>query len=203
MGAREAEESATPLGPLIILSGPSGSGKSTLLGRLLAETDLPLHVSVSATTRAPRAGEVNGKHYYFWTRQRFEEAQRAGAFLEWAEVHGCLYGTLKSEVDGYRAKGVGVILDIDVQGATQIRRLYPDSVSIFLRTSSLPTYEARLRQRGTETEEAIQRRLVAAGRELAHAGEYDYQVINDDLSMAVAEVDGIVRRQFERGNHAG
>jgi guanylate kinase len=203
MGAQEAKESAIRLGPLIILSGPSGSGKSTLLSRLLAETDLPLHVSVSATTRAPRGGEVDGQHYYFWTRQRFEEAQRAGEFLEWAEVHGCLYGTPKSEVDGYRAKGIGVILDIDVQGAAQIRRLYPGSVSIFLRTSSLQTYEARLRQRGTEKEEAIQRRLVAAGRELAHAREYDYQVVNDDLATAVAEVDRIVRRQFERDNHAG
>jgi guanylate kinase len=203
MEAREAHKSAIRLGPLIIVSGPSGSGKSTLLGRLLAESDLPLHLSVSATTRAPRSGEVDGKHYYFWTRERFEEAQRAGEFLEWAEVHGCLYGTLRSEVDPYRAQGTGVILDIDVQGAAAIRGLYPDSVSIFLRTSSLQTYEARLRQRGTESDQAIQRRLAAAGRELAHAEEYDYQVVNDDLATAVAEVEYIVRRQFERGKHAG
>jgi guanylate kinase len=203
MSAGETKESAIRLGPLIIMSGPSGSGKSTLLGRLLAETELPLHLSVSATTRLPRAGEVDGKHYHFWTQKRFKEAQRAGEFLEWAEVHGCLYGTLRSEVDPFRARGTGVILDIDVQGAAEIRRLYPDSVSIFLRTSSLPTYEARLRHRGTEKEEAIQRRLVAAEHELAHAGEYDYNVVNDDLSTAVAEVDGIVRRQFEGGTHAG
>ena len=190
-------------GPLIILSGPSGSGKSTLLERLLATTDLPLRLSVSATTRLPRCGEVDGKHYHFWTRERFEEARRAGAFLEWAEVHGSLYGTLRSEVDPYRARGVGVILDIDVQGATEVRRLYPDSVSIFLCTPSLETYEARLRQRGTENEEALGRRLAAAVRELAHAGEYHYQVTNDDLGTAVAEVDAIVRGQFERGNHAG
>jgi guanylate kinase len=191
------------MGPLLILSGPSGSGKSTVLERLLAQTDLPLHVSVSATTRLPRCGEVNGRHYHFWTRERFEEARRGGAFLEWAEVHGCLYGTLRAEVDPYRAKGQGVILDIDVQGAAQVRRIYPDSVSIFLRTSSLQTYEARLRRRGTENEEAIQRRLATAGRELAHAGEYDYQVINDDLDTAVAEVEAMVRCQFERGTHAG
>jgi guanylate kinase len=203
MAAGEAKESPIRLGPLIILSGPSGSGKSTVLDRLLAESDLPLHVSVSATTRLPRSGEVDGKHYHFWTRQRFEKAQRAGEFLEWAEVHGCLYGTLRSEVEPYRAQGRGVILDIDVQGAAVIRRLYPDSVSIFLRTSSLQTYEARLRQRGTEKEEAIQRRLAAARRELAHAGEYDYQIVNDDLATAVAEVERIVRRQFERGKHAG
>lgn len=190
-------------GPLIILSGPSGSGKSTLLERLFATTDLPLHLSVSATTRLPRAGEIDGKHYYFWAPERFEQAKRAGEFLEWAEVHGCQYGTLKSEVDPYRAQGVGVILDIDVQGACQVRRLYPDSVSIFLRTSSMATYEVRLRRRGTEKEEAIRRRLAAAARELEHAGEYDYQVVNDDLSKAVAEVESIVRRQAERGDHAG
>src|SRR5437899_8814322 len=124
-------------GPLIILSGPSGSGKSTLLERLLATTDLPLHVSVSATTRLPRRGEMDGKQYYFWTRERFEQAKRAGELLESAAVHGCQYGTLRSEVDPYRARGVGVILDIDVQGATQIRRIYPDSVSIFLHAGSL------------------------------------------------------------------
>src|SRR5207244_5942471 len=134
----------------------------------LAQTNLRLRVSVSATTRLPRSGEVDGKHYHFWKRQRFEEAQRAGEFLEWAEVHGSLYGTLRSEVDPYRAQGIGVILDIDVQGASQIRRLYPDSVSIFLRTSSLATYEARLRRRGTENEAAIRRRLAAAAQELAH-----------------------------------
>ena len=196
-------ESKIPRGPLIILSGPSGSGKSTLLERLLAKADLPLHVSVSATTRLPRRGEIDGKHYYFWTRERFEQAKRAGEFLECAEVHGRQYGTLRSEVDPYRVQGIGVILDIDVQGASQIRRLYPDHVSIFLRTGSLATYEARLRQRGTENEEAIRRRLAAAARELDHAGEYDYQVVNDDLSTAVAEVESIVRRQSERGNHAG
>jgi guanylate kinase len=190
-------------GPLIILSGPSGSGKSTLLERLLAKTDLPLHVSVSATTRLPRAGEIDGKHYYFWTPERFEQAKQAGEFLESAQVHGRQYGTLRSEVDPYRRQGIGVILDIDVQGAAQIRRIYPDSISIFLCAGSLETYEARLRQRGTENEEAIRRRLAAAAQELDHAGQYDYQVINEDLSTAIAEVETIVRRQSKRGNHAG
>jgi len=190
-------------GLLIILSGPSGSGKSTLLERLLAKADLPLHVSVSATTRLPRGGEIDGKHYYFWTPERFEEAKRAGEFLEAAQVHGCQYGTLRSEVDPYRRQGISVILDIDVQGAAQIRRIYPDSISIFLRAGSLETYEARLRQRGTENEESIRRRLAAAAQELDHAGQYDYRVINEDLSTAVAEVETIVRRQSKRGNHAG
>ncbi len=190
-------------GLLIILSGPSGSGKSTLLERLLAKADLPLHVSVSATTRLPRGGEIDGKHYYFWTPERFEEAKRAGEFLESAQVHGCQYGTLRSEVDPYRRQGISVILDIDVQGAAQIRRIYPDSISIFLRAGSLEMYEARLRQRGTENEESIRRRLAAAAQELDRAGQYDYQVINEDLSTAVAEVETIVRRQSKRGNHAG
>src|SRR5437879_2883416 len=132
-------------GPLIILSGPSGSGKSTVLARLLEQTDLPLHLSVSATTRKPRPGEIDGVHYYFWTRQRFLGEKDAGAFLEWAEVHGQYYGTLKEEVEPYRAGGKGVILDIDVQGAGQVRGLCPDSVSVFLRTSSLDAYEERLR----------------------------------------------------------
>src|SRR5262245_19748547 len=105
------------LGPLIILSGPSGSGKSTVIRRLLAEAGLPLRLSVSATTRAKRPGEQEGVDYYYWTRERFAEQAADGAFLEWAEYAGNLYGTPRSEVDGYRARGVGVILDIEVKGA--------------------------------------------------------------------------------------
>jgi guanylate kinase len=197
------QESKNRLGPLIVLSGPSGSGKTTLLERLLAESGLPLHLSVSATTRPPRRGERDGKDYNFWTRERFEKEKAAGAFLEWAEVHGKYYGTLWREVNPFRERGIGVILDIDVQGAAQVRRLCPDRVSIFLQTSTLATYEERLRKRGTENEEAIRRRLAAAQRELACAGEYDYQVINDDLNTAVADLRAIVQGLFTRGNHAG
>ncbi len=190
-------------GPLIILSGPSGSGKSTVIRRLLATTDLPLRLSVSATTRAPRAGEVDGVHYHFWTPERFEREVAAGAFLEWAEVHGRYYGTLLGEVEPYREQGQGVLLDIDVQGAAQVRKRYPgDHVSVFLRARSLDDYRQRLRQRGTEAEDAIARRLLAAERELACAGEYDYQVVNDVLEQAVAEVEAIIRRQFTGGRHA-
>src|SRR5215510_9512995 len=113
-------------GPLIILSGPSGVGKSTVVGRLLAGGDPPLRLSVSATTRPRRPGEVDGVHYHFWTRERFAKELAAGAFLEHAEVHDQLYGTPRAEVDPYRERGMGVILDIDVQGAASIRRLYPD-----------------------------------------------------------------------------
>ncbi len=187
-------------GPLIILSGPSGSGKSTLIRRLLEEGALPLRLSVSATTRLPRPGEIDGVHYYFWKRPRFEAQRDAGAFLEWAEVHGNLYGTLRSEVDDYRARGVGVLLDIDVQGAAQIRRLYPDCVSIFLRTSNEQEYERRLRKRHTEDEASIARRLETARRELARKGEFDHEVLNDDLETAAAEVRGLIAEAFLKGS---
>jgi guanylate kinase len=190
-------------GPLIILSGPSGSGKSTVVAGLLARGDLPLHVSVSATTRPRRGYEQDGVHYHFWARPRFEEARKAGQFLEWAEVHGHCYGTPCSEVEPYRARGAGVILVIDVQGAAQVRARCPDAVSVFLRTSRWETTEQRLRERHTEDEAAIQRRLAAARHELARAGEYDYQVLNDDLETAVEAFHAIVKGQFERSGHAG
>jgi guanylate kinase len=193
------------LAPLFILSGPSGSGKSTVLGRLLAEPYPPLHLSVSVTTRAPRPGEEDGKHYHFWTaeRERFETAVAGGAFLEWAEVWGNLYGTLRQEVEPFRAKGTGVVLDIDVQGAEQVLRACPDAVTIELRTSSLAAYEERLRKRGTETEEAIQRRLRGAQRELERSQHYQYHVINDDLQAAVDHLRAIVRDHSTRSSHAG
>jgi guanylate kinase len=189
-------------GPLIILSGPSGSGKSTVIGRLLARGDLPLRLSVSVTTRPPRAREVDGKDYYFWTREQFSREREAGGFLEWAEVFGNFYGTLRREAEPYREQGVGVILDIDVQGAAQVRRQCPDAVTIFLRTSSFETYERRLRDRKTEDEAALQRRLAGARRELERAHEYQYEVINDDLEKAVADLHALVRPFFQRGNHA-
>jgi guanylate kinase len=193
-------------GPLFILSGPAGSGKSTVVGRLLErarEEGLPLRVSVSATTRPPRPYEVDGRHYHFWSRERFEHERQAGGFLEWAEVHGSCYGTLRSEVEPYRDQGTGVILVIDVQGAAKVRQACPDAVSVFLGTASPEVLERRLRARGTESEAALQRRLAGALRELECRGEYDYQVINDDLDTAVGLLLGIVRRQFERGGHAG
>jgi guanylate kinase len=191
------------LAPLFILSGPTASGKSTVLARVLAEPQPPLRLSVSATTRSPRPKEQDGKHYHFWTRQRFESAVERGEFLEWAEVWANLYGTPRQEVEPYRAKGIGVVLDIDVQGAEQVLRVCPEAVTIFLRTSSPETYEARLRKRGTETEEAIQRRLRGAELELERGQNYQYHVINDDLDEAVAQLRAIVRTHSERSSHAG
>lgn len=186
-------------GPLIVVSGPSGSGKSTVIGRLLAAKKWPLRLSVSATTRAPRPGEVDGVHYHFWTPERFEAEVRAGGFLEWARVHDKRYGTLRREVEGAREQGVGVILDIDVQGAEQVRKQCPDAVTVFLRAPDFATGAQRLRKRHTESEEAIRRRLASAQAELERASEYHYQVINDDLDAAVARLGEIVREQFDKG----
>src|SRR5437764_14115769 len=135
------------MGPLIILSGPAGSGKSTIIRRLLEEKTWPLRLSVSVTTRAPRPTEVEGVHYYFRTKEVFRAAAEAGEFLEWAEVFGNYYGTLRNEVQPYRLHGQGVLLDIDVKGWEQVRQKCPDAVSIFVRTSSMETYEKRLRDR--------------------------------------------------------
>jgi guanylate kinase len=190
-------------GPLIVLSGPSGSGKSTVLSRLLAAGDLNARLSVSATTRSPRPGEVDGKQYHFWSRERFAKELEEGAFLEHAEVHGNSYGTLRREVEPYRERGLAVLMDIDVQGADQIRRQCGDVVTVFLRTSSLEAYADRLRKRGTEDEATIRRRVAAAERELARAREYNYVVVNDDLDAAVAQLRTIVQAHLEGGTHAG
>lgn len=190
-------------GPLIIVSGPSGVGKSTVIRRLCETCAWPLRASVSATTRPPRDGEEDGKHYHFWTRDRFERALREGAFLEHAEVHGNYYGTLRAEVEPYRERGTGVLLDIDVQGAEQVRRRCPEAVTVFLKAASPAVLEARLRGRRTESEEAIRRRLAAAAREEAHSGEYQHLLVNAGLDETVAALRQVVERCFERGSHAG
>jgi guanylate kinase len=183
-------------GPLIILSGPSGAGKSTVIRRLIDEGGVPLRLSVSATTRPPRAGEREGVDYHFLTREKFEEFKAQGAFLEWARVHDHCYGTLRWEVDGPRDQGVGVILDIDVQGAEQVRQQCPDAVSVFLTTSSPEVYAERLRRRGTETEASISCRLANARREEERKNEYDHVVVNDDLEQAVAGLREVVVGAF-------
>ncbi|MFL5241881.1 MAG: guanylate kinase [Gemmataceae bacterium] len=187
-------------GPLIILSGPSGSGKSTIIAEVLRRSALPLRVSISATTRAPRSNEVNSVHYFFWSKEKFVEEKQKGAFLESAEVHGNCYGTLLSEVERHRENGIGVLLDIDVQGARQVRQRIPETVTVFLKTSSWEAYERRIRRRGTEDEAAIQRRLGSARRELACIAEYQYILINDDdnLEAAVNQLLEIVQLSFPK-----
>jgi guanylate kinase len=192
----------TTMAPLVIVSGPSGCGKTTIIRRLLDEMPW-IRLSVSVTTRAPRINEQPGVHYHYWNVPEFIAARDKGRFLEWAEVHGNYYGTLEDEVTPYRRDlCMGVVLDIDVQGAEQVKKRCPDAVSIFVHTTRFETLEERLRARHTEPEEVIQRRLTNARAELARAGEYDYQVINDDLESALASMRGILGPLFQRSQDA-
>lgn len=187
--------------PLVVLSGPSGSGKTTIVDRLLHEAPVPLYKAVSATTRPARSGEVDGQAYYFLTPEEFERRRREGEFIECAEVHGSgyWYGTLRSEVARAREAGAWALLEIDVEGALAVMRQFPRAVSIFLKSSSEAEYERRLRRRGTESEEAIARRLNTARKELQFADCYAYQVINDDLDEAVHRICEILKsRETER-----
>lgn len=180
------------MGPLLIISGPSGSGKSTIASRLIAMPELRLRQSISATTRPRRDGERDGEHYFFLSDEEFRSLIERGEFLEWAEVHGKKYGTIRRLVDEWRREGWGVVLVIDVQGAATVRRVYPDAVSIFVKAPSFEVLEQRLRQRQSESEESIQRRLANARSELARASEFTHQVVNDDLDRAVTEIRSII-----------
>lgn len=172
---------------VVVLSGPSGSGKTTIVHRLLQESPVPLAMSVSATTRPKRPGEVDGVDYYFLSPEEFERRRAAGEFLECAEVHksGYWYGTLRSELERIRRSGAWALLEVDVQGALSIMQQYPDALSIFLETPSVDEYERRLRARGTEDEAVIQKRLQTARTELESAVRYRHRVVNDDLDRAV------------------
>jgi guanylate kinase len=187
-------------GRLIVLSGASASGKSTLVERLLGRPGLRLKVSTSATTRSPRPGEAPGVSYFFLSRDEFERGRQVGQFLEWAEVHGHLYGTPAGPVRDSLARGVCIILVIDVQGAISVREQVPNALLIFVHAPSpeMEVLEARLRSRATDVESTIERRLANARREIALADRYDHQIINDDLERAVDELAAILTR-----NHCG
>ncbi len=187
-------------GKLFILSAPSGAGKTTLLKRVMA--DLPgLAFSISHTTRLPRAGEVDGVDYHFVSRDKFEAMQDQGVFLEWAEVHGNLYGTSRPAVLAQLATGLDVILDIDVQGAAILRESAAiPAASLFISPPSLPELERRLRGRGTDSEETILLRLKNARKEMQAAVDYEYLIINDRLEQAIDTLRAIVIAERSRGH---
>jgi len=175
----------------VILSAPSGGGKTTI-ARMLLERRADLGYSVSCTTRTPRPSEMPGRDYYFISRSEFLDKREQGAFAESAEVHGNLYGTLRSEVERVLAQGRHVVMDIDVQGAVQFMRAFPQSVTIFILPPSGEVLLDRLRSRMTESPAQLAARLQSALQELQQVGEYEYVVVNDELERAVSSVESIV-----------
>ncbi len=190
---------------IVVLSGPSGSGKTTIVSRLVQESPVKLIKSISATTRPAREHEVDQEDYYFLTPQEFEERKQRGEFLEYAEVHrtGYWYGTLRSELERARKENGWVLLEIDVEGALNVMQDYPDALTIFITTPSEEEFEQRLRDRGTEDEAVIQRRLETARRELKFVDRYQYCVINDNLDRAINEIKDILSNKAgELKSHA-
>lgn len=178
-------------GRSIVLTGPSGVGKGTLLKALLARHP-DLYLSVSATTRAPRAGEVDGIHYYFYARDRFEQQIASGSLLEWAEFAGNYYGTPIAPLQAQLDLGRSVILEIELAGARQVAKIFPGALRIFILPPDLQTLETRIRDRGTDSPADIDRRLAQAKVEIAASDEFDYQIVNDDFDTALAELDKLV-----------
>lgn len=178
-------------GNLFIISAPSGAGKTSLVHALL-NINPQIDLSVSYTTRAPRAGEVNGKDYHFMSRETFVAMQMRGEFLESAEVYGNFYGTSQTWITRENAKGRDILLEIDWQGAEQVRRLFPRAISIFILPPSLEALRLRLTGRGTDHADVIARRLAAARVDVAHVAEFDYVIINDVLNEALRELDAVV-----------
>ncbi len=176
-------------GKLVIVSGPSGVGKGTLLRQVFQRCDLPLILSVSATTRKPRPGEVDGRHYRFLTEEEFEQKRLAGEFLECFEVFGkgTWYGTLLGDVEAGLADGKWVVLEIDVKGAQAVKERFPEAAMFFVEPKNIDVLRQRLRGRGTETDEAMHRRLAVALEELGHAPQFEHRIVNDDLETATRE----------------
>lgn len=179
-------------GSLFVVSAPSGAGKTTLV-KLLLEHDRQVRHSVSYTTRAPRTGEQDGREYHFVGVDAFAAMRERGEFVEWAQVHGNFYGTSRVWLEEQMAKGDDVLLEIDWQGAAQVRQQFPAAVGVFILPPSLAELERRLRDRGTDSEEVIQRRLAAALGEMGHVGEFDFVIINNDLTVALADLMAAVR----------
>jgi guanylate kinase len=179
-------------GNLFIVCAPSGAGKSSLV-KALVEGDGRLRLSVSHTTRAPRPGEADGVQYHFVSREAFQERLSRGEFLESAEVYGNLYGTSQPWIEDQIADGHDIVLEIDWQGAAQVRRLFPEAAGVFILPPSREELERRLRSRGQDSPELVARRLAAARDDLSHALEFDYLVVNDVFDAALADLQAIVR----------
>lgn len=184
-------------GVLLILSAPSGVGKTTLSQQLLRLVP-DLQVSVSYTTRQPRRGEIEGKDYYFVTEERFVQLRQAGMFAEWAQVHEFFYGTPKAPLDRALSHGTDMLLDIDVQGARQLKQVYREAVSVFVLPPSWAELENRLRKRRTESEALIARRLQRAREEVGEFLSYDYWLVNDRVEQAVAQLQSILTAERAR-----
>lgn len=178
----------TSQGRLIVLTGPSGVGKGTLM-RLLLQRHPDLYYSVSATTRAPREGEIDGQHYHFISRAQFEKLVARGEFLEWAEFAGNYYGTPKTPVQNQVDAGKNVLLEIELEGARQVRKSFPQAFSIFILPPSIAELEKRIRGRGQDSPEAIAKRMHRAIEEISAADEFDLKIVNDDLEKALSAIE--------------
>ena len=184
-------------GILFILSAPSGAGKTTISRKSVAE--IPgLEMSVSATTRAARAGEKPGVDYHFLTKDEFERRRDAGEFAEWARVHDHFYGTPRAPIESALSSGRDMLLDIDVQGARQMKERYPESVAVFVLPPSVEELERRLRGRGTDPDEVIRRRLDRAKEEMKEAPAYDHRIVNEEIAKSVGEFASIVAAERAR-----
>lgn len=179
-------------GNLYVVAAPSGAGKTTLVKRLL-QNESEVRLSISYTTRLPRPGEENGREYHFVDVETFRSMIDRSDFLEWAEVHGNFYGTSKTWIMNQMADGNDVLLEIDWQGAQQVRAIFPEAIGVFILPPSLEELERRLTGRGTDSREVIARRLAAAQAEMRHVGEFDYAIINDDLERALDDLRSILR----------
>lgn len=198
--SRTSPEGADGSGLLIVLCGPSGTGKSTILREVFAK-DPRLAFSVSHTTRPPRAGEEDGVAYHFVEDAVFDAMISAGAFAEWAHVHGRRYGTAHAEIQRLLSAGHDVVFDIDVQGAENLCQVYPEAISVFLLPPSLAELEARLRGRGTETEANLELRLGNARREIARAGSFQYFVVNTSIDAAASSLSAVINAERLKSTH--
>lgn len=183
-------------GLLIVISGPSGAGKGTVCKELMKKYNY--NISISATTRSPREGEVDGVNYHFLDKRSFEEKLSRNEFLEYAQVYGNYYGTLKKGVEDELNKGNNIILEIDIQGTLQVQKVYKNAVYIFLLPPSINELKNRILKRGSETESSFNLRFSSVGEELKYMNSYDYAVINDDLDSAVEKVHSIINTEMNR-----